>query len=106
MQPEGPFLGEVAEGVLGATEIVGVGRGAGEGGAWARHNGSRAGLGKIGLLRKLPTLGRKRTLIPKNKFRTTNYGVRTFRGDFQCVQKVGEAKGRMHGQLQQSLASS
>ena len=44
MQPEGPFLGEVAEGVLGATEIVGVGRGAGEGGAWARHNGSRAGL--------------------------------------------------------------
>ena len=27
MQTEGPFFGEVAEGVLGATEIVGVGQG-------------------------------------------------------------------------------
>lgn len=102
--PEGSFLGEVAEGVLGATG--GGAGGAGEGGAWARHAGSRAGLGKIGVLRKLPTLGRKRAYIPKNKFPTTNYGVRTFRGDFQCVQKVGKAKRRMHGQLQQSLASS
>lgn len=55
--PEGSFLGEVAEGVLGATG--GGAGGAGEGGAWARHAGSRAGLGKIGVLRKLPTLGER-----------------------------------------------
>ena len=73
----------------------------GEGGAWARHPGSRAGLGKIGLLRKLPILGRScqsfGTHIPKNKFSTTNHGAKAFRGDFQGVQEVGKAKRRMHG---------